>query len=188
MLFRHFSSYIFLFLFFSGCTCNETIVYESEVQSQRDIFHKDTLVKYNAELFKREQEFIKQYVKVHKLDAISLGDGAFICYKKVGRGKKASEGKIITIDFSQELLDKTVTSSTERAGLMEFRIGERKTVVGLDKAAAILREGDEVVLILPSYLAFGVRGNMGNIPPQSPVVYRLAVKKVRFPEASRQLN
>jgi len=48
--------------------------------------------------------------------------------------------------------------------------------IGLHEVLLQCRRGDSLVVILPAHLAHGVAGDLGKIPPMSPVVYYLRVR------------
>jgi FKBP-type peptidyl-prolyl cis-trans isomerase len=60
---------------------------------------------------------------------------------------------------------------------LAFRLGRDNVgEIGLHEVLLQCRRGDSLVVILPAHLAHGVAGDLGKIPPMSPVVYYLRVR------------
>ena len=60
---------------------------------------------------------------------------------------------------------------------LTFRVGRDNVgEIGLHEVLLQCRRGDSLVVILPAHLAHGVAGDLGKIPPMSPVVYYLRVR------------
>jgi FKBP-type peptidyl-prolyl cis-trans isomerase len=53
-----------------------------------------------------------------------------------------------------------------------------QVVAGLEKALAGMSEGEKATFIMPSKLAFGVKGLADIVPPFTPVIYEVEVKRV----------
>jgi FKBP-type peptidyl-prolyl cis-trans isomerase len=54
-----------------------------------------------------------------------------------------------------------------------------QVIKGVEEALSFMREGDIVLLLIPSWLGFGIDGSStGIVPPRTPIVYELELKKV----------
>ncbi len=64
---------------------------------------------------------------------------------------------------------------------LQFTFGRPDQVVeGLQFALSKMRSGDEALVYLPSYLAFGEEGSTGGVvPPKTPVYFRVKVVDVK---------
>lgn len=97
---------------------------------------------------------------------------------QIGTGDTIGVGSEVTIAYTTHLLnDKPLDKPTE----LQYTFGRPEQVVeGLNYALSMMRAGDEVIVYLPSYLAFGEDGSTGGVvPPKTPVYFKLKVVDVK---------
>lgn len=101
----------------------------------------------------------------------------FIQYFSNVDGDSILPGREISIRYNTYLLDGTRLDDTTS---MQFNFGRPGQIIGgLQYALSLLQEGDDVMIYLPSSLAFGSEGSTGNVvPSNTPVYFRLKVEKV----------
>lgn len=174
--------YFFISFLLTGCV--EKVVYEKNKIKNEDKLY----IKENKKLFDNEQKLIKQFIKSTNKKYTSLNDGSFIRFKKYGKGTKAEFGDLIKLKLHMVLLDNDTVYSSKKKELVEFVVGKREINIGLDKISNLLQEGDQFSLILPNYLAFGVRGVYEKIPMHSPIIYYIEVVDIKKPQKNIRLN
>jgi FKBP-type peptidyl-prolyl cis-trans isomerase len=106
-----------------------------------------------------------------------LGD-CFIQPLTAGSGDTIGVGSEVTISYTTFLLNgKALDQPTD----LQFTFGRPEQVVeGLNYALSMMRSGDEAIVYLPSYLAFGEEGSTGGVvPPKTPVYFRVKVVDVK---------
>ena len=118
-----------------------------------------------------ENEQIEAFVKRYKWDVTKTGTGLRYMIYKEGRGEKAKEGQYATVDFVVTLLNGDTAYSTEKDRPQQFLIGMDNVESGLHEGIQYMRVGDRAKLILPSYLAHGLVGDLNKIPPRSTIIY-----------------
>ena len=94
-------------------------------------------------------------------------------------GKKISFGTAVSIQYKGSFLSGEVFNNTiGTKQFLDFYIGQEMQVLkGIEEALLLMRDGEKMALLLPSWLAFGEEGNStGIIPPNTPVYYELTVK------------
>ena len=94
-------------------------------------------------------------------------------------GKKISFGTAVSIQYKGSFLSGEVFNNTiGTKQFLDFYIGQEMQVLkGIEEALLLMRDGEKMALLLPSWLAFGEDGNStGIIPPNTPVYYELVAK------------
>lgn len=102
----------------------------------------------------------------------------FIQRVEEGTGDTIGLGSEVTIAYTTFLLnDKPLDQPSE----LQFTFGRPEQVVdGLQYALSMMREGDESIVYLPSYLAFGEDGSSGGVVPlTTPIYFKLKVVDVK---------
>jgi hypothetical protein len=102
----------------------------------------------------------------------------FIQTLSAGAGDTIRTGSEVTLSYTTFLLNgKALDKQTD----LQFTFGRPDQVVdGLQYALSMMRCGDEAIVYLPSYLAFGEDGSTGGVvPPKTPVYFKLKVVDVK---------
>ena len=126
-------------------------------------------VDFNQEIHTREELDIKIYLEHHKdLTMIQTTSGLRyqIAPNKDERGQKAIEGDLLTVNMKISLIDGRVCFETDSIP-EQFVLGHSNRETGLQEGLELMRVNDKAKLILPSYLAHGLMGDLESIPAQS---------------------
>jgi len=102
----------------------------------------------------------------------------FIQRMQPGIGDSIASGAEVTLVYNTYLLNgKQLDETTE----LQFNFGRPGQVVdGLQYGLSFLRMGDEAMIYMPSYLAFGEKGSTGNVvPPKTPIYFKVRVTDVK---------
>lgn len=103
--------------------------------------------------------------------------GLHILSLKKGKGKKFSETKPVTINYTISLGDGKQIQTTEGRAPFVFTLSKQPMIAGVKEAILKMREGDKVRLFIPYYLGYGERA-YGPFPPKSDLVFDLELTKV----------
>ncbi len=99
-----------------------------------------------------------------------------------GSGEESGFGKRVELKYTGKFLSGEEFNSTNNLEnkTQDFYLGQEMQVIrGIEEALLFMREGDAVLLIIPSWMAFGVKGSStGIVPARTPVVYELELNKV----------
>src|SRR5690606_3057499 len=88
-----------------------------------------------------------------------------------GNGKKAENGKTVSVHYSGSLENgKEFDSSYSRKKPIEFPLGQGNVIEGWDEGIALLQVGDKARFVIPSHLGYGARGAGGVIPPNATLI------------------
>ena len=91
-----------------------------------------------------------------------------------GSGSKPERGTKIQAHYTGKLLDGTVfDSSVTRGKPFAFNVGRGRVIKGWDEALIDMQKGEKRILVLPSNLAYGDRGNPPTIPPKATLIFEV---------------
>jgi len=105
-------------------------------------------------------------------DTIQTASGLKYLYLKKGDGPKVEPGCKVGTYLSLKVNDKVVWNTDESPdSLFTFIADSTRLIKGFTEVSLLLREGDEIIAILPDSLAYGAKGAGDIIPPYSTLVY-----------------
>lgn len=133
---------------------------------------------YIAQARAAEDSLMQNYIAKNKIKVAPTASGLFFISKKAGKGVQATAGKKVSVHYVGKLLDGTeFDNSVKRGEPIEFVLGQGQVIPGWDEGIAMMKEGEKAVLLIPSKLAYGERGNQA-IPPCAPLVFDVELVKV----------
>ncbi len=117
-------------------------------------------------------------------DTITTASGLKYFYLKKGDGQKVDTLSEVKAYLSLSIDDSVVWNTNESPdSLFTYIAGYSQLIQGFTEVSYYLRQGDEVVVIIPSDLAYGPAGAGGVIPPNATVVYdKFEVRSVSAPK------
>ncbi|NOU60751.1 FKBP-type peptidyl-prolyl cis-trans isomerase [Marinifilum caeruleilacunae] len=105
-------------------------------------------------------------------DTIQTESGLKYFYIKKGEGRKIETGSRVGTYLSLQVDNKVVWNTDELPdSLFTYVANYSRLIKGFTEMTMLLREGDEVVAILPDSLAYGARGAGDVVPPHATLVY-----------------
>ncbi len=119
-----------------------------------------------------------------ELDKVAAGfeeTASGLRYKLIqkGNGKKAENGKDVSVHYEGSLLSGQVfDSSYKRSAPIDFQLGVGKVIPGWDEGIALLKVGDKARFVIPSDLAYGSAGAGGVIPPNATLIFDVELMDV----------
>lgn len=139
---------------------------------------KEALIHQNRQLIREEMELINAYEERLGLamDTTSTGLHYMITERTVG--KKAGLMKEVTISYTAGLLDGSRCYSSDSTGLLRFTLGQSNQPSGLQEGLLLMKEGEKAMMIVPSYLAYGVTGDGVCVPGSASVLFTVKLEKV----------
>ena len=152
-----------------------------------DIKTKDELEQEAQEevlqMIANEQKSIAKYLVDKNITVAPDENGLYIIEQKKGNGAMVTHGDYAKLNivastlFGGQFIN---TYATNKPYTME--VGSGQLGVGFEVALSQMHEGDKIMLIAPSSMAFGEKGVQGYIPPYSPIVYEIELLKVMSAE------
>jgi FKBP-type peptidyl-prolyl cis-trans isomerase len=162
------SNILILFIGFSflfSCT--------PEVKKEKQLIlpTEDESSDMNKVWIKEEHQLIEKFVERNGWEVSKTGTGLrYLIYEK-GNGEQAKPGMRAMISYSISLLDGTKCYSTEEIGPQPFSINRDDVESGLHEGITYMKVGDRAKLIIPSYLAHGLAGDLNKIPTLATIIY-----------------
>ena len=106
---------------------------------------------------------------------------------KVGVGKEAIPGKLVSVHYTGWLFDKLSVdnkgkkfdSSRDRPGNFTFPLGVGRVIKGWDQGVQGMKVGGQRTLIIPSSMGYGKRGAGNDIPPNATLVFDVELMEVQ---------
>jgi len=91
-----------------------------------------------------------------------------------GDGPQPIAGNHVRVHYTGRLLDGTVfDSSYSRNRPFEFTLLAGEVIRGWDQSVIEMRPGEKRLVVIPSRLAYGIRGRPPVIPPRAPLVFEI---------------
>ena len=142
---------------------------------------KMDMMTYNKMCIEAEMAEIGAYLDSSSVEFIKSDAGYW--YKVVNSNKGAKVNDIVTISGTVQVLggepcyELGVRSEELGVNTLTLRLGKRDHTKVLDLALANAHVGDEIWIISPSSLAYGIKGISNCITSRTPVLYKIKVLK-----------
>ncbi len=153
-----------------------------EIQSQKEfLLEKQQFLAWSAELSEYENIILRKFLKEEKPGIQAKKEGFYMIPLKKGNGRKIHKGDHIWVHYEGKFLNGKFFDGTYMSREpVDFIYGTQFVLIsGLEQALAYMSEGERSMIILPSGLAFGDKGDdYGIIPPYTSLVYTLEVVKI----------
>lgn len=137
-------------------------------------------------------QLIEEYLQDNNLTAErDPSYDLFYIIEEEGSGSKPNNGEQVEVNYVGRFLDgKVFDTSIESVAREEgvfnqartyepftFSLGQRQVILGWDVGIKLLNEGGKASLILPSYMAYGPRGN-SSIPPNTVLLFEVELVNI----------
>jgi FKBP-type peptidyl-prolyl cis-trans isomerase len=123
------------------------------------------MMAYAEEQIKKDDVILQDYIKKNNLKAEKSPSGIYYVVNKPGTGAKPKQGQTVAVNYKGMLLDGKVFDSSDKQGRpIEFPLGVGQVIPGWDQGIALLNEGSQATLLIPSTLGYGQRGAGADIP------------------------
>lgn len=141
----------------------------------------------------QEGKVLTEYAQKNNLKTTTTSSGLqYAIVKSAVTGRRANKGEVVQVHYTGKLLNGKVFDSsvmevakanniyTEGRDYapFSFPLGEGQVIQGWEEGLTYINEGSKVILLIPSYLAYGERGAGGEIPPNSPLVFEVELVKI----------
>ena len=133
----------------------------------------EKLVEANIAAVEVENKQIDQLIAARGWKMVKTATGLHYQVLENGNGPVATAGKVARFEYEVQLITGETIYSSGKTGPKEFRIGSGGVESGLEEGILLLKTGDKVRFIIPSYLAHGLSGDQDKIPPKATLIYTL---------------
>ena len=129
-------------------------------------------------LLSMKKQLIEDYIADNNIIVEPTETGLYFILETAAKGKKAEVGDRVTVHYKGMFLNGSVfDSSYERNQPVEFVLGEGNVIDGWDEAIAMMREGDNAILVIPSNI--GYANGRGQIEPYTPLLFEVKLINVK---------
>ncbi len=98
---------------------------------------------------------------------------------KDGDGVQAKAGDNVSVHYTGTLENgRKFDSSRDRNEPFQFRLGVGQVIAGWDEGVALMKEGGQTRLSIPSNLAYGDRGIPNVIPAKATLIFDVELLRV----------
>ncbi len=94
-----------------------------------------------------------------------------------GSGREARRNDRVTIHYTGYLPDGRTFDASRPGPPIEFRIGNREVVPGMEEGVRGMKEGGVRLIVVPPDMAYGARGS-GKVPGDMTLIFRLELVRV----------
>lgn len=106
---------------------------------------------------------------------------------RTGFGRRPAPGDIVRLFYSIRLIDGTLVDSTTPSLPASLAV-DTVTMRGLSEALQLMHEGDRWQLVVPTALAFGVKGQGTAIPPNQTLVFDVTLVSAAPPQPGQAVG
>ena len=171
---------VFAWFLLGLASCHET---PEPVQSAGELqMTDDTIVKYNHEVVREEQQEIEDFIHRYHWNMQTTQTGLRWMVYRHGKGIQATRGDLATINYTVRLINGDMVYRSDSLKPFDFVTGKAAVPNGLEEGVLLLREGDRARLIVPSHLAFGLLGDMDKIKNRAILVYDVEICRFSHPK------
>ncbi|PCI08682.1 MAG: gliding motility-associated peptidyl-prolyl isomerase GldI [Flavobacteriaceae bacterium] len=161
-----------LILFITLISCDDPI-------PRRPVSHHTTSymqesVALNQQINTLEEKAILFYIAQDSLRKYKASKNGF-WYSKINQNKNRKPIVGDEVLFEYEILDLSnqLIYSKEEIGQVSYSIDKENLTTGLQEGLKLMREGEEVKFIFPSFKAFGFTGDRQKIGVKQPLIYKV---------------
>jgi FKBP-type peptidyl-prolyl cis-trans isomerase FkpA len=132
----------------------------------------------------KDSMVISGYFSAHNIKAQRTPRGAYITITHQGDGMQADSGKLVSLKYkgttlSGTLFDTNIDSSFHHPEPLEFVIGSRAVIPGLDEALRLLKKGATATIYVPAALGYGPQPIPEGGKPFQNLVFEVQVLDVK---------
>lgn len=128
----------------------------------------------NRVLIDGEDSLLQVYVSKNYPEMKKTETGLWYLSLTSGQsGEKAKDLETVTITYEILSLDSLLLKS-KRENIV---LGKKQIINGIEEGLKLMHKGDKMLLIVPWYLAYGMKGDGNQIPPYTSVMVKVQLMK-----------
>ncbi|WP_299014171.1 gliding motility-associated peptidyl-prolyl isomerase GldI [uncultured Polaribacter sp.] len=151
--------FFFALLLFLGCS-QTTPRRPIDPKPSTTVFQEN--IEVTKQLFQQEEKEILQFIKKDSLKKYESSANAFwYTYKtKVEEDlQNPKEGDLVTFTYNISTLNDNILYTKEFLGIQNYKVDKEDFISGIQKGIKLMKKGETVTFVIPSYNAFGVAGD-----------------------------
>lgn len=159
------------------CCCTRQ---SAQLPSNKSVENKDKMdmMTYNKLCLEAEMAEIQTYLDSSDIDFKKSNSGYWYKTNQSDGTSNIKNGDIVSIIGTVEVLGGAPCINWTKDAPLNIRIGKRDHTKVLDMALLNKTNGDELWILSPSSLAYGIKGKENCITSRTAVLYKIKVLKV----------
>ncbi len=165
---------LLVFLIFALTSCQNTAPRRPINKSKTSFLTSSA--QRNKMLLAREEDMLKKAVLADSFFDFNRSEtGYFFAYKKQANLKLPlpQKGELVHFEYQVATLDNRLLYDRAEMGKNSYAIDQEDLLPALREGLRIMREGDVVVFLFPSYLCFGYQGDGHKIEINQPLRFTI---------------
>lgn len=128
----------------------------------------------------KDDKTITDYLSAKGLTSTKTESGLHIITLSPGVGLTPTKGNNVIVHYKAQFInaDKPFINTYDKKVPFDFAIGWGLVIKGLDEGISTMKEGEKRLLLIPSYLAYGEKGQHNIVPADTPLLYEVELLKV----------
>jgi FKBP-type peptidyl-prolyl cis-trans isomerase FkpA len=119
-------------------------------------------IEATKKMFQREEYKILEFIKMDSLHAYETSSSGFwYTYNTKIEAKEATpkSGDIVELDYDIRNLNDSIFYSKKHLGIKNYKVDKEDFISGIQKGIKLMKVGETITFVIPSYNAFGISGD-----------------------------
>lgn len=173
----------YLLIFILGVTACKSPDARRPVTQKSGSFIKES-VKRNRKLIALEEALILEVIEADNTNEYIASDGGFwYFYNKKSTDTLNTEkpvfGDVVYFDYSIKDLEGNVIYKEEELPVQRYAIDKEELFTGLREGLKLMKEGETITFIFPSYKAYGYYGDKKKIGTNVPIITKVTLHSIK---------
>lgn len=162
-----------------GVQANDMIIVKLRVIQivDRDEYDDILLESYHKNK-ETEMEILQKFLANSNINVKPTESGLYYVEQIKGNGPKAEREKTVTVHYTVKYIDGELIETTMGRQPISFVLGRGQVIPGWEEGITYMNQGGKAMLIVPSHLAYGDRGNE-KIRPFATLVFEVELINVK---------
>lgn len=139
---------------------------------------KEYIQKTNKENVAIEDQQIDDYLNRRNWEFVRTESGIRYNFYKRGMGLHPKKEQRVVLEYSLSLIRGEQVYSSKNEGPMIFTVDHEDVPAGINEFVKLMKPGDKAMLVVPSYLGFGVMGDGDKIPERATLIYDVELTRI----------
>lgn len=125
-----------------------------------------------------EEAFIKDIISKDTLNTYQISEKGFWYYYNTqvpDESETADFGDIVEYKYNIQDIYGTIIYTEESIGIQTYHMDKQELMTGLREGLKIMKEGETVTFVFPSYKAYGYYGDMNKIGSNTPIISKVTI-------------
>jgi FKBP-type peptidyl-prolyl cis-trans isomerase len=125
-----------------------------------------------------EMEVLKKYLQNSNITVAPTPSGLYFVEQVKGTGKQPQINDVVSVHYTVKLIDGLVIETSLDKEPITFKLGTNQVVKAWDEGITKMRVGGKAIIIAPSKIAYGEKGQ-GDILPYSTLVFEVELISIQ---------